>query len=93
MLIKGKTSLRSLVRMRSKRHVDGLDYLTAEIAFDSKAAHTLPVLLFTVSILNSHLPSQPEGADLTDHNQLGPGVSYPGPRAGQSDVQPAEEAV
>lgn len=37
--------------------------------------------------------SQPEGADLSDHNQLGSGVSHPGPRAGQGDVQPAEETV
>lgn len=37
--------------------------------------------------------SQPKGADFSDHNKLGSGVAHPGPGAGQSDVQPAEEAV
>lgn len=37
--------------------------------------------------------SQPEGADLPDDHQLGPGVPHPGSRAGPSDVQPAEAPV
>lgn len=48
---------------------------------------------FNTGFMYCHLCSQPEGADLPDHNHLGSGVSHPGPRAGQGDVQPAKEAV
>lgn len=52
---------------------------------------SIPFLI--LRILNCLFSSQPEGAYLPDHNQLGSGVSHSGPRAGQSDVQPAEETV
>lgn len=69
--------------------------MEAALASDRKVAvtFTTSIPLFTIRMLNSHFSSQPQGADLPDHNQLGSGVSHPGPRAGQSDVQPAKEAV
>lgn len=43
--------------------------------------------------ISARVSSQPEGAHLSDHHQLGSGDPHPGPRAGQGDVQSAEEAV
>lgn len=37
--------------------------------------------------------SQSEGAHLSDHDQLGSGVSHPGPTARSQDVQPVKAAV
>lgn len=43
--------------------------------------------------ISAFVSSQPEGAHLADHHQLGAGDPHPGPRAGPGDVQSAEEAV
>lgn len=43
--------------------------------------------------ISACVSSQPEGAHLPDHHQLGSGDPHPGPAAGQGDVQSAEEAV